>query len=292
MIWCNDTFRTKLIDRAKTETTQIPRIYGDEISNLRKNHDAMPDGLLAEVPHFSAIKTMLYRQRHKTLPRLPKTRQEINLEGEWTRTDGGDVFLRHVEGREPILLFTTDRNLELCEADVVFSDGTFSTAPKLMLPLVYSLLPNRTEDTYVRTLQYTQETCHDLGFHFAPRTFQMGFARSVHNAVRTVLPTTRLRGCFFHYTQCIWRRTKKVGLVSEYSENHGVQKVVRRASALPMLPLDKVEDVWAETIVDSPQDDKVTLLMDYVPNTWIEGPCNPEMATTAQITIWKDDTIK
>ena len=198
----------------------------------------MPDGLLADVPHFSVIKTMLYRQRHKTLPRLPKTRQEIN-----------------VEGREPILLFTTDRNLELlCEADVVFSDGTFSTAPKLfdqlytfhaesqrhMLPLVYSLLPNRTEDTYVRTLQYIQETCHDLGFHFAPRTFQMDFERSAHNAVRTVLPTTRLRGCFFHYTQCIWRRTQKVGLASEYTENDGDQKVVRRASSLPMLPLDKV----------------------------------------------------
>ena len=96
---------------AKTETTPIPQIYGDGISNLRKNHDAMPDGLLAEVPHFSAINTMLYRQRHKTLPRLPKTRQEINMEGEWTRTEGGDVFLRRVEGREPILLFTTDRNL-------------------------------------------------------------------------------------------------------------------------------------------------------------------------------------
>ena len=287
-----DAFRAKLIDRAKTETTPIPQIYGDEISNLRKNHDAMPDGLLAEVPHFSAIKTMLYRQRHKTLPRLPKTRQEINLEGEWTRTEGGDVFLRRVEGREPILLFTTDRNLELlCEADVVFSDGTFSTAPKLfdqlytfhaesqghMLPLVYSLLPNRTEDTYVRTLQYIQETCHDLGFHFAPRTFQMDFERSAHNAVRTVLPTTRLRGCFFHYTQCIWPRTQKVGLASEYTENDGVQKVVRRASALPMLPLDKVEDVWVETIADSSQDDKVTLLMDYVTNTWIEGPWNPGM---------------
>ena len=126
---------------------------------------------------------------------------------------------------------------------MVFSDVTFSTSPKLFDQLytfhAESLLPNRTEDTYVRTLQYIQETCHDLGFHFAPRTFQLDFERSAHNAVRTVLPTTRLRGCFFHYTQCIWRRTQKVGLASEYTENYGVQKVVRRASALPMLPLDK-----------------------------------------------------
>ena len=86
-----------------------------------------------------------------------------------------------------------------------------------------------------------------------------------------------MKGCFFHYTQCIWRHTQKVGLASEYTENDRFQKVVRHASALPMLPLDKVEDVWAETIADSPQDDKVTLLMDYVTNTWIEGPCNPEM---------------
>ena len=53
--------------------------------------------------------------------------------------------------------------------------------------------------------------------------------------------------------------------------------MVRRASALPIVPLDKVEDVWADTIADSPLGDKVTLLMDYVTNASIEGPRNPEM---------------
>ena len=53
--------------------------------------------------------------------------------------------------------------------------------------------------------------------------------------------------------------------------------MVRRASALPIVPLNKVEDVWADTIADSPLGDKVTLLMDYVTNAWIEGPWNPEM---------------
>ncbi|XP_041372706.1 uncharacterized protein LOC121385978 [Gigantopelta aegis] len=285
-----DMFKAKLMDRAKMETTPIPKIYADEISNLRKNHNIVPDGLLAEIPHFSAIKTILYRQQHKSLPRLSQTRQDINL-GEWTCTEGGDPFVHRVEGGDLILIFTTDKNLELCDADVVLSDGTFSSAPKLfnqlytihaesqghMFPLVYSLIPNRTEDTYVRTFQYLQEACHDLGFHLNPRTFQMDFERSAHNAVQTVFPTTQLRGCFFHYTQCIWRRTQKVGLATEYSENDEIQKVVRRASTLPMVPLDKIEDVWADTIADSPQGAQVTQLMDYVTNTWIEGPLSPEM---------------
>ena len=42
-----------------------------------------------------------------------------------------------------------------------------------------------------------------------------------------------------------------VYLASEYIENDDVQKVVRRTSALPML--DKVEDIWADTIATVPR---------------------------------------
>jgi hypothetical protein len=116
-----DAFKAKLVNRAKTETTPIPKIYGDEIANLRRNHEVVPDGLLEELPTFTAMKTIMHRQRHKTLPRLPKTRYELDLQDEWTRTEGGDPWLHRVDGEEPILIFTTDKNLELlCEADVVY----------------------------------------------------------------------------------------------------------------------------------------------------------------------------
>ena len=77
-----------------------------------------------------------------------------------------------VDGGEPTLIFMSDKNVELlCEADVPYRDGTFSSAPI-------------------------------LGLNFAPETVQVDFERSAYNAVRTVLPAAHLHGCFFHYTQC------------------------------------------------------------------------------------------
>ncbi|XP_048239800.1 uncharacterized protein LOC125373037 [Haliotis rufescens] len=70
-----ESFKSKLMHRAKTETTPIPTIYGDEISRLRRHHDVVPDDLLKEIPSFASLKTILYRQRHKTLPKLPKQRR-------------------------------------------------------------------------------------------------------------------------------------------------------------------------------------------------------------------------
>lgn len=109
----------------------------------------------------------------------------------------------------------------------------------------------------------------------SPQTFQLDFEKSAHNAVRAVFPTTHLRGCLFHFAQCIWRRTQRLGLVSDYSEDEEVKKLVRRAAALPLLPLDMVEDVWAAIVGESPLGEKTTELMDYVTTTWIEGQWSP-----------------
>ena len=52
-----DAFRAKPIHRAKTEITSISKIYDNEISSLTNNHDVLPDGLFAELPHCADIKT-------------------------------------------------------------------------------------------------------------------------------------------------------------------------------------------------------------------------------------------
>jgi len=281
-----DAFKVKLIHRAKTETTPIPKLYEDEISNLRRNAEVVPDGLLSQIPPFRAVKTILYRQRHKTLPRLPKNVQEIDLQGEWRLTDAGDIFLHDVNERERILIFTTEKNIELLsESSVIYGDGTFNISPHLfdqlycihgeiqgqVFPLVYCLMPNRKEETYVSFFRYIQNTASDLGYRLEPDTFQIDFEVAAHNAVGRVFPNSNIRGCFFHYTQCVWKAVQRFQLVKDYTEDMEVKKLVRRAAALPLVPLDKVEDVWLETISDSPQGEQVVRFMDYITTQWIEG---------------------
>ncbi|XP_048238999.1 uncharacterized protein LOC124150077 [Haliotis rufescens] len=99
----------------------------------------------------------------------------------------------------------------------------------------------------------------------------LDFERAAHNAVTDVFPGTLVRGCFFHFTQCIWRSVQKEGLVMAYKEDEEVKKLVRRAAALPLLPRDKVDDVWLHAIADSPAGPKVTAFMDYVTTSWVQG---------------------
>ncbi|XP_067648894.1 uncharacterized protein [Haliotis asinina] len=99
----------------------------------------------------------------------------------------------------------------------------------------------------------------------------MDFERAAHNAVRGVFPAASVRGCFFHYTQCISRRVQKEGLVSDYKEDGEVKKLVRRAAALALVPCDKIEDVWLDAVAESPASPKVTAFMDYVTTSWVEG---------------------
>ncbi|XP_048248804.1 uncharacterized protein LOC125378046 [Haliotis rufescens] len=57
----------------------------------------------------------------------------------------------------------------------------------------------------------------------------------------------------------------------DYKEDEEVKKLVRRTAALPLVPRDKVDDVWLDAIADSPAGPKVTAFMDYVTTSWVQG---------------------
>ena len=70
----------------------------------------------------------MYRARRVNRPPLPKTRADIDLQGQWTTTKQDERFLLHQD--EDMLIFATDDNLStLSSATTVFMDGTFKSAP-------------------------------------------------------------------------------------------------------------------------------------------------------------------
>ncbi|XP_065318631.1 uncharacterized protein LOC135926632 [Gordionus sp. m RMFG-2023] len=42
-----------------------------------------------------------------------------------------------------------------------------------------------------------------------------------------------IKGCFFHYSQALWRKCQALGLVSGYLHNTTIHQVVRRMTTLP-----------------------------------------------------------
>lgn len=277
--------------RAFEEITPIPTIYNDELVALRT--DECPDNVARHMPTFQQVKDSLYRQRRKKLPSLPKNRSSIHLEEEWTRTLSDDDFLQINDGDDnKILVFSTIKNMRyLSTCPTVYGDGTFFASPHLflqiytlhgfvdgqMFPLVYSFLPDKSQATYERLFRLLRIKAGEYNIDINPVRFQMDYEKAAHNAVRHVFPDAEVRGCFFHFTQCIWRQVQKLGLQSIYQTDTDLHKFVRRISALPLVPENLLDEVWIEIANQQPDTESATKLADYFTETWMEGQFPPSV---------------
>jgi len=44
---------------------------------------------------------------------------------------------------------------------------------------------------------------------FEPKVVHVDFELAVINAILQSFPTTRITGCTFHFSQCVWRKVNK-----------------------------------------------------------------------------------
>ncbi|VDH92729.1 Hypothetical predicted protein [Mytilus galloprovincialis] len=231
----------------------------------------------------------LYRARLKDTPLLPITRIDVNLEGKWTRTSqGNSSYSQTMATQTKILIFTTTQNLtNLVAADVIYGDGTFYTSPTQFFSTVYtarkgrrshvsycrfSLLPNKSEQTYDRLFNLLKTACQQHHLQLAPQIFFTDFEIAIRNSAQRAFANITLRGCFFHFTQCIWRKTQNLGLATAYKNNEDLRLLVRRAAVLPLVPPQLVEDVWFTALEDAEEIAiNTTAFADYVTEYWVEG---------------------
>ncbi|VDI67367.1 Hypothetical predicted protein [Mytilus galloprovincialis] len=69
--------------RCKDELAAIPTIYEEELLKLRDrewNYDTHQ--LIEHIPTFYSCKDQLYNERHKLIPALPTTVEDIIVDGE------------------------------------------------------------------------------------------------------------------------------------------------------------------------------------------------------------------
>lgn len=277
--------------RCRDELTPIPTIYEEEIANIRgKDWDEETEQVARHIPTFQTCKTALYKERSKLRPVLPTSTANIQLEGEWTQTTAGGEFLQiNIDENNKMLVFATRTGLQhLCAANTIYADGTFYTCPSLfhqlftlhgfidgeMYPLVFAFLPGKSTDVYVTFFSQLKQKCEEYGFELQPETVFLDHEVASRNGAQRVFPDTNVKACFFHYTQCVWRKVQALGLSTAYKENDTIHRLVRRASVLPLVPIAEVEDIWFQALVAIGEEDlpaSVTAFTDYVTEQWVEG---------------------
>ena len=225
---------TSLISSGAIRQQMVQAIQADPSRPIKRVYDEVvrEADSDAEVPEFSSVRSRLQRQRSSLLPPIPETIDNVLVEGEWTRTWRGRDFLSHQDNDWGILVFGTSRNfarLERCQD--VYIDGTFKTAPhpytqfmtvhgKYMgrvVPLVMTLVTGKTVGQYRQILRHIkQEVLRITGQRWTPQRVITDFESSLLLAIETEMPNSRSSGCYFHFTQSLWRKVQEVGLAGNF----------------------------------------------------------------------------
>ena len=268
----------------KTSTESTANILATAVEGL-------PVSVLGKLPPVTAMKRNIQRTRQETLQGTmmnASNRSELVLHESFTELSSGEQFLKFDSGNnnQRILIFSTDANLEqLSRSKHWYADGTFKTSPSLfnqffvihgsqdehVFPLVYILTPNRTRATYDRVLQALK----NLKTPLQPETIMTDFELASLSSFASAFPESRQRGCFFHFSQCLWRRIQEVpDILQNYSTIPDFALNLKQIAALAFIPPEDVPanyDRLMDTGFFNDNDNLLQPLMAYVENTWIGG---------------------
>ena len=169
---------------------------------------------------------------------------------------------------------------------------------KKMVPLMHILMSQRTRQDYKKIFKYIKEQI--LNNETEVTQCVVDFEKAVWRAMNDVFgATVKIFGCGFHWTQCIFRRIKKLGLTIAYKNKEEtltrnicrclifnlftaciyslIINIYRKIMCLHLLPHGKIgkafEDLWTASreIVDSKERTMVRKLCEYVEHTWISS---------------------
>ena len=89
----------------------------------------------------------------------------------------------------------------------------------LWVPLIFGLLPGFATEDYSVFFTLIKETVAEnvksTGFKF--KKVLCDYELSIHNALKECFgEETEIRGCNFHYSQCIFRKVQSLGMQREY----------------------------------------------------------------------------
>ena len=248
--------------RAREESVPLPQIYCQEMTKLYGAPGC--DETAINVPSFQNLTSSIYRSRLQRFPTLHQTREEIDFSGEWTRTAHEEDFLLVDTGQNDqncLVAFALVGNLEkLCEAETLYIDGTFKASPQLFyqlftvhavyngqhFPFVYALLPNKTTITYNHLFTKIKECCLENGLHLNPSVILSDFEGGIICSIAVQFPGSRQQGCFYHFSQAIWKAVQNHGLQAEYTSNDEFRFFIRQLMTLAFSPEWEISIYYTE----------------------------------------------
>lgn len=235
---------------------------------------------LSNIPKFDDKKDSLYRARKKFLGAERLTFHSIEEEviPEVLQKD----FLVTADSNEKkILVFATKLSRKLLKSSKsFFADGTFKITPKPfyqvftihadlysdddctnIVPVVYTLLPDKSQDTYTRLFNILKNIGMEIN------KFKCDYERSIMNAVKVVYPEARITGCFFHFQKAIWKKARELNVTNTMEEKN----IIKKVGILPLLPATFIPEGWQNILEEMKTVQTMDRFQKYFEKYWYPG---------------------
>lgn len=263
---------------AATSNDSTRNIIRDGVQNADED-------LAAALPSRQSMCRRIQRARRRAnpTPPIPTKRSGYDIPERYRTTSDGRQFLAFDTGIDDpnrILLFCTEDGFDfMVSRSHWFADCTFKCSPEIyyqvfslhvyvsgtVVPILYALLPNKTRDTYRRLLTKIAEF---RDFH--PASIVTDFENAMITAFSDVFPGATQIGCFFHFSQCIFRQVQTNGLLTDYADRD-FSLFIRCLAALAFVPVDDVVTNF-DILIDVGYPDRAELMVNYFEDNFIGRP--------------------
>ena len=286
-------------------------LVGEALKDLSEESQAV-------LPKLDHLRRNIHNWQTESLPSLPTSRTGFEIPAEYQqiecKTGDGEVisqkFLQYDSGQDDpdrILVFGTDRAVGcLKNYKHWLSDGTFKAAPDTFyqmycfhatidegfsIPCLYTLLPNKTHDTYKRLIKVIKTLLKQHGTEdIAPESVMCDFELAFITAIQEEFPGVIITLCNFHLGKNVYAQgQKKVkDFQHQYANKPDFNIVCRCLSALAYIPVEDVIDCFEELCENELLPDELVqyFLKNYIGELRGRGQNKKRMAPRFPITLW------
>ncbi|CAF4629621.1 unnamed protein product [Rotaria socialis] len=259
-------FKKDLKHRIREEQTPLTQLYRSE---LIKRYISNPENV-ATLLLFHQLKIILYRTKNEHYPPLPRSINEVYVEGKWRMSLDNEDFIIIDHHNPRYLAFGTLHSLKvLCESSHIFLDGTFKSCPPPFAQL-YSIHCYSSILNELLLLNMIWFLIHNSSLSISNKVLLAD--------LKNVFPNTTIKGCNFHYNQCIFKKIQDLALQKDYYDSleddpTSVKCLVQQTGALAFMPISKINELWC-TIMDKFEHiPRSQDFFDYYTDTWIDKGC-------------------
>ena len=88
------------------------------------------------------------------------------------------------------------------------------------MPAIHCLMTSKSQELYTGILENLVANIPQI----KPMASMSDWEPAPRNAFKEIYPQIKIYGCWFHFTQCIWAKTQKLGLTQSFKDNIQVAK--------------------------------------------------------------------